>query len=630
MCGILGYSSAEDFSNYMESALATIQNRGPDHQSWQKVSDDTVFGHTRLSIIDLSENSNQPLWDANKRACIVFNGEIYNYKKLKSKLIGLGATFNSEGDGEVILNSFLYLGESWLDELEGIFSFALYSVVDDSILLVRDPYGVKPLYYTQTDNGIFFASEIKALLKFPCIDKALNYDAIWRSIVFLWSPGESTLLESVKKLEPGTLLKIKSNKVISKVKYWNWPLKEAINLSEKEHISSVTNALKESVESQLVSDVPVGSFLSGGVDSSLIVSMANESLKDSLTCFTIDSANEGNDGFVDDLPYAKKVAELLGVPLNVVQSQPDIVNDLHKMVYTLDEPQADPAPLSVLAISKQAKEKGVKVLLSGAGGDDLFTGYRRHKALQLEKFWSWLPKPLRTALQSQARKIPKSNPNLRRFSKAFSYAGLDANERLLSYFYWIDPQVVKSLFSEKVRTRLSDNPMDFILNKLDDMTTATPIEKMLFLDKNYFLIDHNFNYTDKMSMACGVEVRVPFLDKRVVAAAANIPDPLKQKNGVGKYILKKSAEQYLPKSIIYRSKSGFGAPLRSWLNNELKGLVDESLAKEKITQRGIFDADAVWSLIEADRSGKQDYSYPIFSLLCIEAWFKIFIDNDVE
>lgn len=631
MCGIAGgYGNISD--EIMQNMILTMTHRGPDNVQMEQVYDDVYLAHARLSIIDLSPSSNQPLWSQDQRACITFNGEIYNYQALRQQLLDLGYIFSSEGDAEVILNLYLEYGEASLQQLKGIFSFAIWDTQSTQLWVVRDPFGVKPLYYTETGDGFFFASEMKALMKVPSISKALNVDALFRTIVFLWSPGQETVLQHVHKLEAGHYLMVKDHKIIQCQRYWQWPTYDPESMDIKQSIQQIRSTLQASVCDQLVADVPVGSFLSGGLDSSLIVAMAKEAGVEDLPCFTIKSFNVGkgdNDGFVDDLPYAKKVAAAFNLPLHVIETQPDILNWLSLMIYHLDEPQADVAPINVALICKQARKLGIKVLLSGAGGDDLFTGYRRHTAVYYEKYWSYFPRWMRRLLQKIARSLPNVNSSCRRIAKAFYYAGLPENERLLSYFYWLDPAIARGLFIDKIQKQLSSNPMQFMLNDLKERPEKNKIEKMLYLERKYFLPDHNFNYTDKMSMAHGVEVRVPFLDHRVIGVVSRIHVKLKQKKQQGKWILKKVAEKYLPQDVIYRSKAGFGAPLRYWLKHDLKLLVDIVLSDENLARRNLFKPQAVRDLINQDRQNKADYSYPIFSLLCIELWCRIFIDGKV-
>ncbi|EGQ7944378.1 asparagine synthase (glutamine-hydrolyzing) [Vibrio cholerae] len=625
MCGILGGIGSLD-TKELDKGMKLMAHRGPDNLS-SIVSGPAFLAHARLSIIDLSAESNQPMWDSTNSACIVFNGEIYNYKQLRCELETEGVVFSSHGDAEVLLNLYLVYGEHCLDKLSGIFSFAIWDVRYNQLFLARDNYGVKPLYYVESSEGFYFASELKSLLCVKSIKKEINHDSLYRSLVFLWSPGEETLIKGIKKLKPGHFLVVQGRKIVKCQRFWDWPkYNPDFTATATEHQQRIISALDKAVNEQLVADVKVGSFLSGGLDSSLIVSLATKNSEQSIRCFTIDtgSGQQAKDGFEDDLPYAKRVAEHLKVELDTLKVTPDIAKLLPKMIYHLDELQADPAPISVLLICEQAKAQGIKVLLSGAGGDDIFTGYRRHYAVTSERYWGWLPSPFRSALKAATSLLPKDKAVTRRIAKAFQYADLAADERLLSYFFWLDPTIARSLF--KHPDQISDQPFNFIYDEMRQVETKDPVERMLTLEQKYFLVDHNFNYTDKMSMAAGVEVRVPFLDKRVVEAASKVPSSLKQEGRVGKVILKKAAERLLPKDIIYRPKSGFGAPLRTWLKNDLAGYVDTLLSEETINKRGIFSFEKVQQLLADDRSGKGDYSYPIFALLCFEIWCQQFLD----
>lgn len=609
----------------LEAMADKISHRGPDHRACYS-TDNIHLAHVRLSIIDLSSLSNQPLWDANNVACIVFNGEIYNYQELRQDLQQRGVTFNSSGDSEVLLNLYLVHGPACLEMLSGIFSFAIWDTRQQELFIARDNYGVKPFYYSENDNGFFFASEIKALLEVESVSRDINYDSLFRSLVFLWSPGEETLINSVKKLKPAHYAIVRNGKIAEYEKFWSWPAYHPQYSSSTIAADKVYEGLNHAVKEQLVSDVDVGAFLSGGLDSSFLVALAKLNTDKKVNCFTIDSGSEdqSNEGFSDDLPYARKVAQHLGVDLDVLKIVPDIAELLPRMIYHLDELQADPAPLNVLLICEQARRKGLKVLLSGAGGDDIFTGYRRHYAVKFERYWAWLPKSARTVIRMATSALPKNNPKLRRIAKAFQYADQESDDRLLSYFYWIDPHIVRELFHDSIK--LSDSPMQFMIEELATVKSSDPVERILTLEQKYFLVDHNFNYTDKMSMATGVEVRVPFLDKRVIETASEIPSSMKQKGRTGKWILKKAAEKLLPLDIIYRSKSGFGAPLRTWLKADLAPMVDRYLGEEHLAKRNIFNPQKVQQLIDDDRSNKADYSYPIFALLCFEIWCQQFLD----
>jgi asparagine synthase (glutamine-hydrolysing) len=377
----------------------------------------------------------------------------------------------------------------------------------------------------------------------------------------------------------------------------------------------------------MISDVPLGAFLSGGLDSSSIVAFARQYTNQKLQCFTIDFDQElaKEEGFVSDLPYARRVAKHLDVDLHIVRVGPEIASGLPAMVEQLDEPLADFAALNVFFIAGLARQQGIKVLLSGAGGDDVFTGYRRHRALGLNFLWDRLPGGLQRMLSGVGRRLPARRPLLRRVAKLLSVASMQGDERLASYFDWASPEVVRDLFVRELAPTLDEEPLLEALRKAPD--TATPLQRMLLLEQQFFLGDHNLIYTDKMSMAASVETRVPFLDPEVMTLAASIPDQYRQRGAVGKWILKKAMEGILPADVIYRPKMGFGVPLRAWLHGPLQNLSRELLSPDTLRKRGIFDPEAVSHLLRDEELGRADHAYSILSLMCIELWCRSFLDK---
>ncbi|MHB8533838.1 MAG: asparagine synthase (glutamine-hydrolyzing) [Sulfuricaulis sp.] len=630
MCGIVGFSGR--FSReLLEKMNLKVSHRGPDDFGAYFIIDKGIgLAHRRLSIIDLSPLGHQPMWDSTNTVAIIFNGEIYNYLELRADLIARGCRFNSQSDTEVLLNLYLHDGEAMLPRLNGIFAFAIWDTRDDSLFIARDGLGVKPLYYAETPKGLLFASELKALLEEPDVDRSLNIQAVHYHMIYLWCPAPYTILNGVKKLEPGHAMVVKEGRVRRSWRYYDMPYDQPIEqLSEQTAISQVEDALREAVTRQMVADVPVGAFLSGGLDSSAVAAFAREaSPGHKLQCFTIGfkDASARKEGMTEDLPYAQRVARHLDVDLHTIYVGPEMVGRLEEMIYHLDEPQADPAPLNALFISQLAREHGIKVLLSGAGGDDIFTGYRRHYALMQEKSWGWMPAPVRLGISKAARMLPHGIPWARRLSKAFQYANLNGDERIVSYFFWFSPEALENLYASRLRgTAAYSMPLLSSLANLPDDTQK--LNRMLYLEGKHFLADHNLNYTDKMSMAAGVEVRVPLLDPDLVALAARLPVRFKQNGRVGKWVFKKAMEPYLPKDVIYRPKTGFGVPLRHWLRYELRPVVEDVLSKRSIEARGLFDAVGIQELIDNDRNGRVDGTYTIFSLICIELWCRIFLDR---
>ncbi len=647
MCGILGLSvdlkntkiiSSETqsrFKDHFNRSRAMLSHRGPDAFGSNFFFNNGIFlGHTRLSIQDLTSAGAQPMNSLDGRFTITFNGEIYNFPKLKKNLISKGYKFFSNTDTEVILNLYAEHGIDSFAYLDGIFALAIFDKKKNKLIVSRDGMGVKPLYYYHDEISFAFSSEIKAL-EMLLSDKNLSIDpvSINRYLTFQWCPGNGTPYAEIKKSNPGEILVVQNGKIINKEIFYKLPLTKKIKKNTSDSVDTIVNQLdskiRMAVHDQMLSDAPVGAFLSGGLDSSSVVAFAKE--KDpNILCFTIENLSSSNDGVEDDLPYAKAAAKHLNVPLEVVKvDSTSIIENLEKMIWMLDEPIGDPAPLNVLYISELAKANGIKVLLSGAGGDDIFTGYRRHQALIFDEKIKILPKSILSSFERLTGKLDNRITLFRRLAKLFNGISLDGDNRIINYNKWISQKNLSNLYSDafkqEVDLEIAEQPiLDFFNNARSD---ATALDKMLGFDQRFFTTDHNLIYTDKMSMAAGVEVRVPLLAKDLVDYAATIPDDIKQNGRVGKWIFKKTMESYLPKKIIYRPKTGFGAPIREWLKYDLRDYVEDLLGYDSLSSRGIFKPERVSQLIKYTNSGKIDASYTIFSLLCIELWCRQHLDR---
>lgn len=630
MCGIVGTFGGDTL--LIDKACKAIEHRGPD--DFGVFVDERInvaLGHQRLSILDLSNLGHQPMKTQDNKVVIVFNGEIYNFIELRAGLEKKGFVFRGDSDTEVLLNLYLAYGTEMLPLLDGIFAFAILDIDAENLFIARDAFGVKPLYYSSNEKTFCFASEIKALFEFKSIKKDLDLEAINRYLSFLWCPGEGTPIKSIKKICPGEAMIVKDGEIIKQWQWFKLPVFKGLSkdLTKKQAIEGTTDYLRQAVHKQMISDVPLGAFLSGGLDSSSVVAFAKE-INPDINCFTINTSGEQDSGFVDDLPYAKRVAKHLNVNLDIVSiDSKKICEDLQSMIIQLDEPLADPAALNVKFISQLARDNGIKVLLSGAGGDDIFTGYRRHYALKLENYWKWLPTSIRAFIESSSSFLNTNKSFQRRLLKLLNGSSLSSDERLINYFRWTKDVTLKKLFSPTVQEQLINrdisSPMIEFINNLS--SGASRLDQMLALEQRFFLADHNLIYTDKMSMAAGIEVRVPFLDEELAEFAANIPDNFKQRGSEGKWILKKAMEPYLPKDIIYRPKSGFGVPLRRWLKTDMKDLLLDLLSSESINKRGLFSSQSVHKLISDNDNGKIDASYTLLSLLSIEIWCREYIDK---
>jgi asparagine synthase (glutamine-hydrolysing) len=564
---------------------------------------------------------------------LVYNGEIYNYRELRADLESRGFSFHGSSDSEVLLQLYMSDGLGMLARLNGIFAFAIYDRRTRVLFLARDGQGVKPLYFL-TDAGQFaFASEIKALQALIGDLGPLDHAALDRYLTFLWCPGSGTPFQRVRKLAPGEALCVREGSV---VRQWTWSSVAfpeqgtESRLDPAETADALLQELRSAVQAQLIADVPVGAFLSGGLDSSAVVALAHEAGAQP-RCFTIDPAGGSDPGVTEDLPYARRIASRFGLSLESVPVDADrLIRDLEWMIWQLDEPLADPAGLNVFYIAKRAREQGIKVLLAGTGADDLFAGYRRHLALRYEGLWSRLPGWIPEIGKSRfARTGPLALVG-RRLERLGMIGGETESARLASYFFWSKREDLLGLYTPAMRADLGsarpDQPMiDFLAQPA--FGCATPMNRMLALEQRFFLGDHNLTYTDKMGMAAGVEIRVPFLAPGVVALAAGLPDSWKQRGRVGKWILKKAMGSCLPKEVIDRPKTGFGAPLRRWIGHELHGYLTDLLSEESLLRRGLFDPKRVHRLIAANDAGQQDATYTLFALLCVEIWCRRFLDS---
>jgi asparagine synthase (glutamine-hydrolysing) len=619
MCGITGYIGNSNFDK--KKILKSIEHRGPDNLD--SIDYKNVFlGHSRLSIIDLSKNANQPMISDDNNYIVVYNGEIYNHLSLRDILPKNKYNFKTTSDTETLLYLYIEFGDKIFEKLNGIFAFAILNKLTNEIILCRDPFGVKPLYYYYNDNNFIFSSEIKTFTQFDFFNNELNIPIFSNYISFLWNPGNETPFKFVNKVPPGSFINISLNNIkdYKTTQFYSFNnFSESINLDEKAAISLLEDKLFDSVKRQLMSDVPVAFFLSGGIDSAAMVIMAKKIIKTRIRCYTIRQNNEYNDGFTDDLIYARKIAKILDLDLVEVDSVIDNDELFDKMIYYLDEPQADLAPIHVYNICKKAKIDGYKVLIGGTAGDDLFSGYRRHQLIYFHKYFKFLP------IHIFFKNTNLLNiPILRRFSKFSNSYNKNIDQFIYNLFTWLPKKKVLSLFNFKYRNIIFNHDIFSYFKKINIYKNYNPLNKLLAIEQQTFLVNHNLNYTDKLSMATGVEVRVPFLDLELIEFANNLNCDLKIKNGTTKYILKKMLEKYLPNDIIYRNKTGFGTPLRTTIFNDFKMKIENLQADIKNYNEEIFDVNEVDNLILEIKQNKTDGAYSLLSLISINTWLDLF------
>ena len=627
MCGIAGFIGFPKNIQYAEQANVIQKHRGPDSQAvWS--NEFLSFAHQRLSIIDLSNRSDQPL--IKNEFIIVYNGEVYNYEELKEKHLS-DVNFKTDSDTEVVLEMYKRYGAKALDYFVGMFSFVIYNEKENKIFGARDHFGIKPFYFYHKGNQFAFASELKTLAKLLPHNKKINKKALVSSLNYLWIPGNESIFEEFSKLPPAHYFDLDiSNSEIELHKYWELPT--AIHKkTEKQTIEELAIEFEKSIKRHMTADVPVGSFLSGGLDSS-IISVAANKINDKLSTYTIGTSQEDKkiESMPEDEKYAKYLAELNNFDHNEIIINSDIVSMLPKMVNSLDEPIGDPAALNTYLICKAARDNGVKVLLSGMGADEIFCGYRRQKALLFSKKYKKLPKLLRISIKNVVNILPVklfgNGLRLVRWSKKFiSFAEMPDEEAYRMSYSYYDKSELTKLFKEN-STQIIDSVYQDHRALFNSNYDNDVVNKMCFTDINMFMNGLNLTYTDRSSMAASVEVRVPFIDKKLITKGMSIPGEFKFKNKESKYILKKIAEKLLPKKIIYRSKASFGAPIRSWISGDLKVMVDKCLSKEQIEKREIFNYEAIKKIIDDDRKGYVDNAYRIYHLLTIELWFREYVD----
>jgi asparagine synthase (glutamine-hydrolysing) len=632
MCGIVGFINCGDFSQLSKS-ISLIKHRGPDKQvvKWFPQFNSGI-AHARLSIIDLSEAGSQPMFDESSGNWIVYNGEVYNFITIREELISLGWKFNSSSDTEVVLKAFCQWGKKSLNRFNGMFVFAIYNQNSGHLFIGRDRLGIKPLYYYRCGNKIVFASEIKSILAYKGYPKEPDLFAIQTPIHFQASP--STGFKEIYKLEAGHLISVDNLGFIIE-KYWDIYPTES-DISFRDAYDKLDYLIQDSISLQMISDVPIGSLLSGGLDSSLISVLMQKKLTQAINTFTIkfksdDLKRQGN---VDDSYYAQKLAMQFGFNHHEITIEPDIIDLLPKLVWHMDEPIADPAALNTYLISDAAQKNGIKVLLSGMGADEFFSGYRSHLACLKAESYQKLPNTLRKTIECLIKKFPESNKKVNykyiRWAKSFlKVASLPQLDRLLL--------IKNSALNSDSFNEYYLNSIDFYkstyvskeTNLFEQYPNLSYLTKICYCDTKTYLPDHNLTYSDKAMMAASVEGRPALLDHRIVEFMFTLKPNYRINGNTQKYLLKKVAEKHLPKEIIYRPKAPFSAPLRGWLKKELKEMVQDILSYDSISRRGIYNPKFVMKLIDQNNRGMEDNSQLIWRLMVNEIWFRTFIDNEV-
>jgi asparagine synthase (glutamine-hydrolysing) len=634
MCGICGCVGRADEQTVL-AMTQLLAHRGPDGEGVRCFpsvdgSVPAALGHRRLSIIDPTPRGAQPMSYADGRYWITYNGELYNFRELRQELESCGFGFTTETDTEVLLAMYARDGAGMLDRLNGIFAFGIWDAQRQTLFLARDRLGVKPLYYSTCDGVLAFASEVKALL--PVIGRpSMNTAALSEYLTFLWVPDPTTLFEGVMKLAPGHCATY--DREALRVRQW-WDMRFApADRNEEDWARATREAVQSAVRRQMVSDVPLGSFLSGGLDSSAIVAeMA--AAAGPVSTYTIGFTKEDleYDVVPDDIRYSREIARAFPVDYHERIVKPEVAELLPRLIWHMDEPIADPAAISAYLVCAAASEK-LTVILSGMGGDEIFAGYPRHLAARLARTLNLMPVGVRRVAREQIERHLTVGPpsrlrahrrNLLKFVRSLEDS---TQERYLTHSSYYQASELHSLLSADVRAIASD-PFARHRQYLENVRGEDWLNQLLYLDLKTFLPCLNLAYTDKMSMAASTEVRVPLLDDEVVALSARIPSGLKLRRTTRKYIFKQAMEGVLPKSVIWRPKAGFTAPARAWLVGSLRPVVAELLSPASVRARGLFEPQVVQRLIAENQRDEADHALRIWALLTLELWQRTFIDGD--
>jgi len=621
MCGIAGIIRPDSLKadrKILKQMCDSLIRRGPDDSGYYTY-DEFGIGMRRLKIIDI-EGGHQPMISENGRYVIVFNGEVYNYIEIRRKLIQKGRIFKTRSDTEVVLQAFEEYGEKSIQEFRGMFSFAILDRYERRCVIVRDRLGIKPLFYYRDEEMLLFASEMKAILPY-CSKLTLNHEAIANYLTFAYIPAPMTIYNEVKKLEPGRILEYKNSEVVIR-RYWNLNFTpELEQKSEEELIYDFEKILMESLQLRLRSDVPVGAFLSGGLDSGLIVALLSKASSKKVDTFTIGFVGNTRD---DEREYAREIADMYQTTHHEFELNPQMTHLIPDIIAAFDEPFGDVSTIPTYMVSKMAS-KHVTVALSGLGGDEILAGYERYVGYLLaNKVGNLLPHQIPLTLQKLLMLIPEpAHGNNRihhakRFVRSLSY---NHSERYLNIIALLSEDMIGTVTKIDGRKSFSAIKKRFERIFLNG-GTRDALSCALYADTAQYLPDDILCNTDRLSMWHSLEVRVPYLDHKLVEYCAKIPTNLKIKGMKKKYLLKKVAAKYLPEKTVHRRKRGFTCPMSEWLKKDLRNMCYDILESGKIKQEGIFDANKINEILQAHFSGRAMNDTLIWSLLIFECWFQ--------
>jgi asparagine synthase (glutamine-hydrolysing) len=625
MCGIAGFvgesglAGASARREVLERMLGAITHRGPDDQG-ALLQGEAAIGMRRLSIIDLA-GGHQPLSGCDPRLQIVYNGEIYNYRELKRELEARGHVFKTNSDTETVVHAYEEFGASCVEHLRGMFAFALWDADRRTLFIARDRVGKKPLYYARTPRGaLVFGSELKCLLAHPEVGREVNPEAIDAFLTWGYVPEHLAAFQGVQKLPPGHHLTFAEGRVRTE-SYWDFQLEEGGSRREEDYLEELRALLDEAVRVRLVADVPLGAFLSGGVDSSTVVGLMARHTDRPVKTFSIGF----NEDSYDELRYARVAARHFGTDHHEFVVTPEICSVVDELVWHFDEPFADPSAIPTYVVSKMAREH-VKVVLSGDGGDELFAGYTRYVIDRRRGAFARLPRLVREGLmQPAARLLPHGAPG-RNFLHDVAYDALDRYLESVSVFTRLAKASLYTHDFRRLTGGASHAPGAFRA-RAERAGSRDALDRLLYLDSKTYLPGDILTKVDRMSMAASLEARVPLLDHKLIEFVGRIPSSLKMKGLVTKHIFKRAVRGLVPSEILDRPKQGFGVPVEHWINLQLRDRLRGTLTEARTLQRGLTDPAYVALLLEEHGRGRRDHSTRLWALFMLELWHRTFVDD---
>jgi asparagine synthase (glutamine-hydrolysing) len=632
MCGVYGLlnwgGDRETRARLLCQMGHAVRHRGPDDEG-AHVDDHAAIGMRRLSIIDVA-GGHQPISNEDGSVWAVCNGEIYNFQEIRTRLQQRGHTFRTRSDSEVAVHLYEDEGVEGFGQLRGMFALAIWDAPRARLVLVRDRLGKKPLYLWRDARRLAFGSEIKSLLELTDVDRRLDHRALRDYLALGYVPAPATLFEGITKVAPGHYVVADATGVVERP-YWQLsPPAGRETWSEADWIERVREKFVESVRIRLISDVPLGAFLSGGLDSSAIVAVMARLLKEPVKTYTIGYGS--GDQLYDERPYARLVADAFKTDHHEIVVQPDVARLLPRLIWHLDEPIADSALITTYLVARLARES-VTVILSGVGGDELFGGYHRYLGDAMTRYYARIPRVIRRGLLPLLQRLPQDRHSswksyVRYATAVASAADGEPLERYRDYVTLFSEAAQQRLLRDEVLASTAGDAHDALRAYHDEFTGPDALNRIMYTDIKTSLVEDLLALTDKMTMAASVECRAPFVDHELVELVSHMPSALKVRGVSMKYLFKKVIEPWLPARVVHRGKRGFGAPIGAWLRHDLNALVADTLSESAVGKRGLFNWDAVRETVAAHAAERQDNTDRLLALVNLELWFRIFIDRD--